>query len=245
MVEDARPPEGIPQQGERRKTTIIREGPPRREVLEAMGGNEAAPPAERVEKAVAAGTLLEGLAGTCAAVLAILALLGSSPMTLTAVGLIVLGGAVLASGGGFAAVMGRFRQAARWGEALAGGAGLEALIGAAVIAGGILVLANVVPMTLLPVTVIVLAGCFLLASGGFELLTADLAGSRRSPDGGGAAAAEVQVGLAGAALGVLALAGMNPLLFCEIAVLVLGAGLLGKCMVYSARVAGRLGRESR
>ena len=69
MVEDARPPEGSSPQGERRKTTIIREGPPRREVLEAMEEQAAPARVEPVEKAVATGTLAEGLAGTCAAIL--------------------------------------------------------------------------------------------------------------------------------------------------------------------------------
>jgi hypothetical protein len=243
MVQDARPPEGTPPEGERRKTTIIREGPPRPELLAAMEEQRRAPPRESVEKTVATGTLVEGLAGTCSAALAIIALLGTSPLTLTAIGVIILGGAILFSAGGFAAMLGRLRSRLRWGELVAGGVGLDALIGAAVIAGGILVLANVVPMTLLPVSIIVLGGCYLLASGGLQFFLAGPGTAFSVSAGtaaGGATAAEILVGLGAAALGVLALAGLQTLLLSEIAVLALGLGVLAKCMAFSTHMAGRV-----
>jgi hypothetical protein len=206
------------------------------------------PPRKELEKAVATGTLLEGLSGTGAAVLALIAILGTVPRTLTAAGVVVLGAAILLSAGGFAAILGRIRSRQGWIEALAGGAGMEALVGAAAVAGGILVLANVVPMTLLPVSVILLGSCFLLASGGLQLLTAAPAWEASAPEAGGAAGAgavEVVVGLAAVALGILALAGMETLLFSQVAVLSLGAGLLAKCMLYSAQAAGRIAHSSR
>jgi hypothetical protein len=207
-----------------------------------------APARTTVEKAVAGGTLLEGLAGTCAAVLAVLAILGTYPLTLTAVGVIVLGGAILLSAGGFAAIVGRLRNRIRWGEALAGGAGFEALIGAAAVAGGILVLANVVPMTLLPLSILVLGTCFLMASGGLQFLMAGpaaMGGAPVSGDAAGASAVEILVGLGAVALGVFALAGLHALLFSEIGILSLGAGVLAKCMAYSTHLAGRIAREPR
>ena len=206
------------------------------------------PPREEVRKAVATGSLLEGLCGTCAAVLGVIAILGTYPRTLTAVGVLVLGGAILLSAGGFATIVGRIRSRVRWGEALAGGAGFEALVGAAAVAGGILVLANVVPMTLLPVSVIVLGGCFLLASGGLQFLTAGPSWEASATEAGsaaGAGAVEILVGLAATVLGILALAGMETLLFSEIAVLSMGAGLLAKCMFTSAHAAGRIAHSAR
>jgi hypothetical protein len=139
----------------------------------------------------------------------------------------------------------RFQSKTRWGQVVTGGAGLEALAGACVVAGGILVLLNVVPMTLLPLSVIVLGACCLMASGGLQFFFAGPGNGWATAKQATAAAAEgvdIEVGLAGIALGVLALAGLQTLLLTEIAVLALGLGVLGKCMAMSsymgARVAG-------
>jgi hypothetical protein len=247
MVEDARPPEGSSSQGERRKTAIVREGPPRPEVLAALEEDRPSPPVEKVEQAIAKGTLLEGLAGTGAAVLSILAILGTHSLTLVAVGVIVLGGAILISAGGFAAIAHRFRSWIRFGQIVAGGAGFEALIGAAAVAGGILVLVNVAPTTLLPISVIVLGASFLLASGGLQFfMSGPAAGAGASAQAGSSGGAvEILVGLAAAILGILALAGMSTLLFSEIAVLALGTGVLAKCMAYSTHVVGGVAQEPR
>ena len=241
MVQDARPPEGNSPEGERRKTTIIREGPPARpEVLAAMQEERRPPPQGSVEAAVATGSLLEGIAGTCAGVLSILALLGTYSLTLTAIGVIVLGGAILVSAGGLAAIMGRLRSRMRWEQLVAGGAGFEALLGAAAVAGGILTLAHVVPQTLLPVAVIVLGGCSLLASGGLQFFLAGPGNSAKAfgkRSGGGFTGVEILSGLAAVTMGVLALAGLQTLLLSEIAVLTLGLGVLAKCMALTASVA--------
>lgn len=241
MVQDARTPEGNPGESERRKTSVYRESPPRPEVLAAIGQEtRGASPGPVVQKAVAAGTLLEGLAGTCAAVLAILALAGTYPLILSAVGIIVLGAAFLFSAGGIAAVVGRFRRKLRWGPAVAGGAGLEALAAAAAVAGGILALAGVVPMTMLPVSTIVLGACCLFAAGGFRVLeTGGTDGGVISGDSPGSEV-EILVGLGTAVLGILALIGFDVLRFTEIAILTLGSGVLAKCMAYSARLGARM-----
>jgi hypothetical protein len=241
MVQDARTPEGVGPEGERRKTAILREGPARQEVLSALQ-EEQGRASDEIGKAVASGTLLEGFAGTGAAVLAILALLGTTPLKLTAIGVIVLGGALLLSAGGFATIAGTLRHGLPWARTFAGGAGLEAIAGAAVVAGGILVLVGVSPTTFLPVAILVLGACFIMASGGLRFLTATpgLAGPSAREVDAGESIVEILVGLAGVALGVLGVAGMNFLLLCEVAVLTLGAGLLAKCMAYSARTAGRI-----
>lgn len=236
MVEEIRDPSGGPPEGERRKTAVIREGIPRQEVLSAMS-ETSAPSYEKVEKAVARATILEGIAGTCSAVLAVIALLGTYSLTLTAIGVIVLGGAILFSAGGISAIVSRLRSRFRFGQILAEGADAEALAGAAVIAGGILVLANVAPAVLLPVAVIVLGGCFLLSSGGLQFFVAGPAeesGTSKGVAGMAASSVEILVGLAAAVLGVLALAGLNTPLLSEIAVLSLGIGGLAKCMTISA-----------
>jgi hypothetical protein len=241
MVENIHGPNGGSPEGERRKTAVIREGVPRKEVLSAMeetGSPTAAAESERIaEQAAERGTLLEGLAGTCAAVLAVLAILGTSPLNLAAIGVIVLGGAVLISAGGVAAIAGRLRSRFRQGQVLAEGADLEALAGAGVVAGGILVLCNVVPSILLPVAIIVLGSSYLLASGGLRFFMAGGAGEAVTSKESAAIAAsalEILAGWAGIVLGVLALAGMSTLFLSEIAVLGLAVGVLAKCMIYSA-----------
>ena len=139
MVENIRSNDGGSPEGERRKTTVIREGPPRPEVRAAMG-EEGRAPYQKIEGALARGSFVEGLAGTGAGVLMVLAILGTNALTLTAVGVIVLGGALFIGGGGIAAVAGQVSGRWRGGPVAVGGAALKALGGASAVAGGILVL---------------------------------------------------------------------------------------------------------
>ncbi|MGE5186644.1 MAG: hypothetical protein ACM31C_31535 [Acidobacteriota bacterium] len=124
--------------------------------------------AERTTAAtITGGSSLEAIGGGAAVVLAIIALAGYLPAYLTAIATIGIGGALLAHG---AAV------AARWNDTVArvhdetervelvGGMSSEVLGGAAGIALGIIALANVLPMVLIPVATIVLGGSILLAA---------------------------------------------------------------------------------
>lgn len=128
--------------------------------------------ADREEKITIAtltgGSSVELVAGGAAVVLAIIGLTGNFMFHMSGIATIAIGGALLAHG---AAVAARWndtvrravpRQADR-GE-VAGGVGSEMLGGAAGIALGILALADVAPLVLLPVAAIVFGGALLLGS---------------------------------------------------------------------------------
>jgi hypothetical protein len=109
--------------------------------------------------------------------------------------------------------------------------------------GGILALARVAPLTLLPVSVVVLGACYLLTAGAIQFFL-DPATPRGEtsewPSATGAGGAEILIGLGAMTLGVLALAGLYPpLLLSQIGVLALGAGVMMRDVTVAIRTAAR------
>ncbi len=126
--------------------------------------------AARARREVGGALGLQALAGVAAIVLGVLALLGVSPLGLLAVAAIVLGAALLASGGAMARLE-RSMQGLR-GETVAGPSGTavyaaggwEGIIGAGLVVLGILALAGHSPLTLTLVAMLS-AGAALLVGG--------------------------------------------------------------------------------
>jgi hypothetical protein len=199
---------------------------------------------------ITGGSSLEALGGAGAVVLAILALSGILPFFLTAIATIAIGGALLAHG---------LAVAARWNDTvarvgaeterveLAGGMSSEVLGGAAGIALGILALANVIPMVLLPIAAIVLGGSILLATPAQP----EVARLAREPDAKydrityeGVQATSGAMALAGAGavvLGILALLHVGPVLVLSvIAMLAVGGAELLSGGALTARFAHNL-----
>src|SRR5581483_2306593 len=248
-------PEGMGSGGERRKTAVLREGPPGPEYAAPRGDDARRYGDAATQKAVAGGSMLQSLAGICAAVLAILALSGTLPMTLATVAVIVMGGAQFIGAGGISAAFGRRSSTSGLGGLacmMSGGIAFQALCGAAAVAGGILTLANVVPMTFLPVSVIILGACSMAGSGGLHFLNLSMSGSsigspmtleatRQAivPTSG----VGILVGEGAVALGVLALAGVSAFLLTEIAILALGLGLMAGGAALAAHGASALARS--
>jgi hypothetical protein len=196
----------------------------------------------------------EAALGAGAVVLAILALIGFLPMTLTCIAVIALGVALLLHGGAVAARFNELsnRMPART-EGMAefgGGLGVEFLGGLAGIALGVLSLVGIMPATLLPISVIALGGSVFLGAG----VVAGLNRARIYTSGetvasqyaageaaNAAAGMESLVGISGVVLGILALIGIAPATLTIIGVLCLGSGVLMSGSVVGAKMASASG----
>lgn len=182
------------------------------------------------------GASLEVLGGGAAVVLAILGLTGFIPLYMCAIAVIVIGAALLA----YSAAV-----AARWSDTVrhfrgseesevAAGIGTEMIGGAAGIALGVLALAGIYPLLLLPIAAIVFGGSLLIGG----MAQPQLAITRRthehtrteritkqSMDASGGVMALAGVGAL--VLGVLGLIGVGPALTLSlVAMLGLGGGLV-------------------
>ena len=182
------------------------------------------------------GASLEVIGGAAAVVLAIIALTGTLPFYLTAIATICVGGALLSQG---AAIGARWRDTVqRLGgrtetAEMTGGIAAETLGGACGVVLGILALANVYPLVLLPIAALVFGGTMLIGSPAQAEL------GELSPDrdrryeriereamraSGGMMAL---VGIGGGVLGLLALIHVGPALtLAMVAMLVFGGGVL-------------------
>lgn len=210
--------------------------------------------ADRADKVtsetLAGGYGLELVGGGIAVVLAILALVGFSPFTMTAVAAIAIGGGLLAHG---AAAGARWRDMVR-GEAgerarasAGGGIGVEVVCGAAGVVLGVLALLGTMPMLLLSISAIVFGGALLLSA------PAQTTFARTAPDPDnrvdrigyevveGVSGTMTLVGIGVGVLGILALLGIGPeMTLLMVAMLGAGAMLLitgGTLMTRFARFA--------
>jgi hypothetical protein len=168
--------------------------------------------------ATSGGTALESFGGIAVAVLAILALVGVIPATLTMIAGIVFGVSLLIAGIAVAGAWSRFGSYAvsTNGDSLelGGGAGVEMLVGIATIALGVLSLVGVAPAVLLPVLVITGGAGLILAAGTTQRLNDvhlmyeghdDRARHVAHASMTGASVAQVLGGVAAVVLGILAL----------------------------------------
>lgn len=183
---------------------------------------------------ISGGTSIEALGGIGVVVLAILGLAGVLPMYMTAIATIVAGAALLFGGGVMASRSGYLHShaanEAKYAE-LSGGMSAEFLAGAAGVVLGILALIGMVPNILLPVAVIAFGGGLWLGTGAtsrlnhFPTITegqtqADFWAREATS---GAAGAQLLIGLACIALGILALVGFNWMTLTLVALLCVGS----------------------
>jgi hypothetical protein len=227
-MRDLRDPNARPPEANRAaETTTVSEGvaPPRAQ--------------ERREEVVFGGSVVEVIGGVATMVLAIIGLAGAAPMYLTAVGVIVLGAALVMharsrSGRLFQLLSGA--PETHWSEQeFSGGMMAEFLAGIAGIVLGILSLVAVVPWVLLPVAAIVYGAMLLVGrSTATRFIVATVAGPAQSPESelsrqaagemvAGANAAHVLVGIAAIVLGIVGLASAYPYILTLVALLVVGA----------------------
>ncbi len=207
---------------------------------------------ERISAAtLAGGSSLELIGGGGAAVLAIIGLAGTLPFYMTTIGTIVIGGALLAHG---AAVTARWTDTMRRAASdraeqveIGGGAGSEFLGGAGAIVLGILALAGVMPLVLLPVSMIVIGGTILLSAPAQPEI------ARLAPDRDrrmsritreaveGTSGAMVLAGLGAIVLGILALVGVGPVYtLVQVSLLAVGIAVLLGGSALTARFARQL-----
>ncbi len=198
-----------------------------------------------------AGTIAEGIAGGGAVVLSIVGLSHILPELMLYIATLAMGAALLLEGG---AVSMRFSKllkeahSARILQETEFGVGVSAefLGGVAGIVFGILSLAGIAPMTLIPIAALVFGATLILGSGATVRLNAlDIEGSavpdrvKRITHEAVTAAAGVQLllGLAGVVLGILALIGTVPQVLCLAALLVVGISGFLDAAAITARMA--------
>ncbi len=195
----------------------------------------------------AVGTFTEAAGGIAAIVLGILGLAGIVPATLAAVGVIVIGAALLTEG---MAVLAEFAQLSQTDDGSArdvagagGGVMLEFLSGIGVIVLGVLALLNVANMTLLAVSIVAVGGTLILAGGMLSTMaTSNLSGQNHTGDqmarnaAAGTRGLEILIGIGGVVLGILALVGINQLTFILVSVLGFGSAIL----LTGSAITGRL-----
>jgi hypothetical protein len=194
----------------------------------------------------------EVIGGVAAIILAIIGLAGASPMYLAAVGVIVLGAALvmrarLRSGRLFQMLSTPDETRLSQRE-FGGGMTAEFLSGVAGIVLGILSLVWVVPAILLPVAAIVFGGMLLIGRGtASRLVGSSLGGSVQGPEGelsryaademvAGANAAHVLVGIAAIVLGIVGLVSVYPFVLTLVALLCTGAFVVATRGAFGGRM---------
>lgn len=199
------------------------------ETIVTREGEFAGTSDERLETT---GSFTALMGGAAAIVLAVLGLVHIAPTLLAAIATIVIGASFLVAGGTVAA---RFTKTAgtpemRGNEALGEGMAMESLCGAAGVILGILALVGAGPTTLLPVAAIVFGGGLLVASSSTSrwyarrTYTGAYRSSQEFTDFG--AGPEVLIALAAIVLGILALAGLSPVILSLVAFLSLGFAVM-------------------
>lgn len=186
---------------------------------------------------LAGGTSLEVIAGAAAVVLSIIGLSHYLPGYMAAISVLAIGGALMAHGSAMAA---RWRdEMVRLGRGriteaeLGGGVASEVFGGAAGVALGILALAHIAPLVLLPIAVIVEGGSILFGgTSQFPIARFAEEGDRRAAltrdavqAGGGVM---VMAGCGAVVLGILAIIGVGsqPMILTLVATLAIGGGLV-------------------
>lgn len=182
-------------------------------------------------------TLVEGVGGAGAVVLAVLGLIGVLPEALASISAIAIGISLLIGGGTVASQYSKFlvRTEPGYADIVRGGLGMEVLCGFAGAVLGILALVGLAPLTLLPACAIVFGCALLMASAAtartntMKQTTGDVAVMRRQELAReavyAASASEVLMGAASAVLGILALANFSPLTLTLVAMLVIGTSV--------------------
>lgn len=196
---------------------------------------------QTAEQVTVGGSTAEALAGLGAVVLAILALIGLLPVTLTAIATIAIGAGLFLRGSAISSRLNSLRHDVYAGRPepvrpSRSNLTIEMLGGLACIALGILALLRLGPAALLPIAAIVFGGTLILSAGVTSRL-AELETWRTNADvrtrevereaARGAAGTEVLVGIGAVVLGILTLVSVGPgLILVIIANLAVGGAML-------------------
>jgi hypothetical protein len=184
-------------------------------------------------KVVTTGSILEAVGGIAAGVLGILGLVGFAPMHMAAIAAMAFGVGLTAEG---AAVASKYSELTHYGNGaivkseVGGGSGAELLGGLAGGVLGLLALLGIAPLVLVSVAVIVFGASLLLGSASTARLGSAVSHfgehdlSHASMEA--AAGAEVLVGLATIALGILSLVGIEAMTLVLAALLSLGVAAI-------------------
>jgi hypothetical protein len=195
---------------------------------------------------VARGSAVESFVGLGAAVVAILALIGVLPITLLCIATIALGAAFVIESGAVirraAYIFHETGEAGREWAASMGGLTIESIGGLAGISLGILALIGL-PDILLPIALISMGGAAIFASGTISMTNSLIAQAHGRNEAVksvahtlGVASADLRIlaGLAGIALGILAINRVAPLSLTIIGILALGGVLFFETLSYSS-----------
>ena len=231
---------------EERRDTITEE----RGRIEAITREEE----RAITPVITGGSMVEAVAGAAAVVLAILGLLDLLAASMAAVATIAVGMALFIGGGTLAARFARLLSVSEarhappgTSESIVGGMAMGTLFGAGGMALGILALLETVPMTLIPVAVIVFGTGLLMASGATARLNELMVRGGAEPQRAyrlareavaAASGSEVLVGLGGVVLGILALADFVPLTLSLVALLGFGVSILLSGTAIASRMLG-------
>ncbi|HZD41845.1 MAG TPA: hypothetical protein VE131_14070 [Terriglobales bacterium] len=196
-----------------------------------QAGFEAREEREASAKTITTGSVIEAVGGIGVVVLTILGLVGVVPEILASVAAIAFGVALAGEG---VAVASRFHDLARAEGAaekaeIGGGSGSELLGGLAGGVLGLLALLGIVPVTLLAVASIVFGASLLLGSASTARLSSAMATNRHPIAQDSvvtAVGAQLLVGIAAVALGIIALTGIVPMTLVLISLLSLGSAAL-------------------
>jgi len=198
-------------------------------------------------EAAAALSLVEAVGGVAAIVLAILGLLGIVDKTLAAIGLIVIGAALLFEGAAILSRYSRLTREAGGAPELTGGVTLELIGGLSVLILGVLAVLSLATMTLLAVGVIAYGAILILTAGTLTRLNSlDYADQSTSVVHEammrdavmGSTALQILAGIGGVVLGVLALLGIHDLTLVLVAILGFGVAILLSGSALSGRMIG-------
>jgi hypothetical protein len=201
----------------------------------------------RAMRIVTAGSIVEALGGIGAVVLSILGLAGLERMTMIAIAIIAIGAALLFAGGAMASRYSHLVSHISGGRVeeteFGGSVGAEFLTGAAGVVLGVLILLNIAPSVLAPISVITFGGGLLLSTGAtsginslVEAYPYDRSVRLAREAVQGAAAVQSLVGIGACILGILALLGVQP--YTLILVALLGIG--GAILISASAVSGKL-----
>jgi hypothetical protein len=187
----------------------------------------------------------QALTGSAAVVLAIIGLLGLTPVLLASIGVIVTGADLLLAAGETSAREARFEDSGDHRGVIVAGWGGDSLLGGAAIALGVLALVGVAPRILLPIAALALGGGLVLGSMATARVEAHahawhathrdqvVSVQETVPAGGGL---EMLIGLGAIVLGILGLTGRAPVAVTLVAVLGTGGALLLAGSAIAARV---------
>jgi hypothetical protein len=201
----------------------------------------------RAAEAAAAGSLVEAVGGIGAIVLAVLGLLDVVPQRLAAIGVIVIGAALLFEGMSILSRYSRLTRSTGGVPDLAGGVSLEFIGGLSVLVLGVLAVLSLATMTLLSVAVIAYGATLILSAGTMTRINAiDSINQSVSTTQEalmrdavmGSTAMQMLAGTGGVVLGILALVGIHPLTLILVAILGFGAAILLSGTALSGRLLG-------